>query len=222
MIIKPIAVPARVCIVTTLLAALFICTACTATPPPQKPAQEAKPSSSRLPTVQGKSAVVLEEGVPGGVIVNTLNLTARVTAIETANRKVTLLGPDGNTFNVKVGPEAVNFDQVQVGDLLDITVTEELVVYLDKYELSEPDGSGGIVALAPKGARPGGVIAETSQVTAIVTAIDSIGRKATLQFPDGRLKTIPVRDDIDLSQYKAGEKVVFQVTEMIAISVKKL
>jgi len=30
-----------------------------------------------------------------------------------------------------------------------------------------------------------------------------------------------VRDDIDLSQRKVGEKVVFQVTEMIAISVKK-
>jgi hypothetical protein len=30
-----------------------------------------------------------------------------------------------------------------------------------------------------------------------------------------------VRDDIDLSQRKVGEKVVFLVTEMIAISVEK-
>jgi len=30
-----------------------------------------------------------------------------------------------------------------------------------------------------------------------------------------------VRDDIDLSRRKVGEKVVFQVTEMIAISVEK-
>jgi hypothetical protein len=33
--------------------------------------------------------------------------------------------------------------------------------------------------------------------------------------------TIPVRDDIDLSRRKVGEKVVFLYTEMVAISVKK-
>jgi len=64
-------------------------------------------------------------------------------------------------------------------------------------------------------------VAETVQVTATVTAIDQTNRTATLQFEDGSTKTLPVRDDIDLSQRKVGEKVVFQVTEMIAISVEK-
>jgi hypothetical protein len=150
-----------------------------------------------------------------------MDVNARVTAIDSANRKVTLLGPKGNTFAVKVGPEAVNFDQIRVGDLVNATLTEELVVYLDEEGASAPDGSAAMVALAPKGAKPGGLMAETTQVTAIVTAIDRTGRTATLQFEDGSSKTFHVRDDIDLSQRKVGEKVVFQVTEMIAISVKK-
>lgn len=190
-----------------LSAALITLTACTTVSPP--------------PPAETTSSAAVQEGVPGGVFVNTVDVSARVTAIDKANRKVTLLGPDGNKVTVKVGPEAVNFDQIRVGDLVNATLTEELVVYLDEEGASAPDGSAAMVALAPKGAQPGGLMAETMQVTATVTAIDRANRTATLQFEDGSTKTLPVRDDIDLNQRKVGEKVVFQVTEMIAISVEK-
>ncbi len=190
-----------------LAAVLLALTACsTVSPPP--PAEEA-------------SAAAIQVGVPGGVFVNTVEVSARVTAIDKTNRKVTLLESDGDKFTVKVGPEAVNFDQVKVGDLVKATVTEELVVYLDEEGVSAPDGSEAMVALAPKGAQPGGLMAETTQVTGTVTAIDRANRTATLRFDDGSTETFPVRDDIDLSRRKIGEKVVFLVTEMIAISVEK-
>ncbi len=209
--IKPVRHSARNAIwaITTalLITALVICTACTTTSPPPPP------------TETGSST--FKEGVPGGIMVDTVDVSAKVTAIDTANRKVTLLGPDGEEFTVKAGPEAVNFDQVRVGDLLNVTLTEELVVFLDDEGLSAPDGSAAMVGLAPKGAQPGGVVAATTQVTGTVTAIDQADRTATLQFDDGSKKTFPVRDDIDLSRHKAGEKVVFQITEMIAISVEK-
>lgn len=178
-------------------------------------------AKSPPPPPDAKSSAAFEKGVPGGVIVNTMDVSARVTAIDTANRKLTLLGPDGDKFTVKLGPEAVNFDQIRVGDLVKATVTEQTVVFLDKEGTSGPDGAAGVVALAPKGAQPGGIMAETVQVTAKVTAIDQTNRTATLQFKDGSSKIFPVRDDIDLSQRKVGEMVVFQVTEMIAISVEK-
>ena len=178
-------------------------------------------TTSTPPPAKAKRATAFQEGVPGGVIVNTLKVSAKVTAIDTSNRKLTLLGPDGNRFTVKLGPEAVNFDQIRVGDLVNATVTEELVVYLDEEGASGPDGSAGVVALAPKGAQPGGLVAETIQVTATVRAIDRSNRTATLQFEDGSTKIFPVRDDIDLSRRKVGEMVVFQHTEMIAISVEK-
>lgn len=190
-----------------LFAGLLTITACSTVSPPPPP--------------KGAASAAFKEGVPGGVFVNTVDVSARVTAIDTADRKVTLLGPEGNRFTVKVGPAAVNFDQIRVGDLVNVTMTEELVVYLDEEGASAPDRSVGVVALAPKGAQPGGLMAGTTKVTAIVKAIDQTGRTATLQFEDGSSKTFPVRDDIDLSQRKVGEKVVFQVTEMIAISVEK-
>jgi hypothetical protein len=208
---KPVRHWAPAAIVTNpaalLLVIFFALTACTTATPPPAPV--------------GTSSTVYKEGVPGGVFVDTVEVSARVKAIDTANRKVTLLGPDGEKFTVKAGPQAVNFDQIRMGDLVNATVTEELVVYLDEEGVSLPDGAAGVVALAPKGAQPGGLMAETTQVTATVTAIDQTNRTATLRFEDGSTRTFPVRDDIDLSRRSVGETVVFLLTEMVAISVEK-
>ena len=69
--------------------------------------------------------------------------------------------------------------------------------------------------------KPGGLVAQVTQVTAMVVAIDQTKRTATLRFDDGSTETFPVRDDIDLSRHKVGERVVFRHTEMVAISVEK-
>jgi translation elongation factor P/translation initiation factor 5A len=189
-----------------LSAALLAFTSCSSPPPP--PAETT-------------GALAYQEGVPGGVIVNTVKVTAKVTAIDLAKRKVTLLGPDGKTFTVNAGPAAVNWDQVRVGDQVNATVTEQFVVFVSEEGAAPSDGSAALVSLAPKGAQPGGLVAETTQVTAKVTAIDLKHRKATLQYEDGSTKTLPVRSDVDLGKRKVGEQVVFQVTEMLAISVDK-
>ncbi len=186
---------------------LLVLTACSTPTPP--------------PPAKGGSAVAFQEGVPGGVIVNTVEVSARVTAIDQVNRKVTLLKQDGKKSIVKVGPEAVNFDQIKVGDLVTATVTEALVVFLEEEGAPAAEGTAGMVALAPKGARPGGLAAQVNQITGTVTAIDQANRTATLRFENGSSRTFSVRDDIDLSQRKVGDRVVFRVTEMIAISVEK-
>jgi len=194
-------------VVLVVLAMLLAFTSCKSVPEPPPP--------------EAASAGAYQEGVPGGVIVNTIDVSARVKDIDKENRKATLLGADGKTFTVKVGPEAVNFDQVAVGDLVNVTVTEELVVYLDEEGMSPGDAAAAVVALAPKGAQPGGLVAGTVQVTGTVTAIDLMRCTATLQFGDGSVRTFPVRSDIDLSKRKVGEQVVFRVTEMVAIKVEK-
>ena len=194
-------------ILALLFTALFTIAACTTTSPPPAP--------------QVNTSVAMQEGVPGGVTVNSVEVTAKVTAIDTKNRKVTLLLPEGDKETVMVPPEAINFDQIQVGDLVKATLTEEVVIYLDQWGASVPDEFAAGVALAPKGAKPGGIIAGAVKVTATVIAIDETMRTATVRFDDGLVETFPVRDDIDLSLRKVGEKVVFIITEMIALSVEK-
>jgi Cu/Ag efflux protein CusF len=190
-----------------LPAALFTFTSCS--------------SASKPPPAVGSAVESYKKGVPGGVFVQTVKVTATVTAIDQVKRKATLLGDDGKKFTVQVGREAVNFDQVRVGDQVIATVTQKVVVSLDDKAASAGEGEATVMARSPKGGQPGGLAAETIQVIGTVIAIDLEKRKTTLQFEDGSTETFSVRPDLDLSRHKVGERVVFRVTEMVAIRVEK-
>lgn len=180
---------------------------------------EAASDSPPPPVRRGEAAFI--PGVPGGIAVNTLDVSAEITAIEQEERRVTLLGADGKDFTVKLGPEAVNFDQLKVGDMVNATVTQELVIYLQEEGAGEVDAAAEMVALAPKGAPPGGLVVEAKRVTGTVLEINEENRTVKMQFENGNSKTLPVRPDIDLSKRKVGEKFVFKVTEMIAVRIEK-
>jgi hypothetical protein len=170
---------------------------------------------------QGATLVATQPGVPGGVMINTYQITATVKAIDAEDRKVTLVGADGKDAVVKCGPEVVNFPQIHVGDQVKATVTEQLVVFMAKDAPPQTDGAATTVALAPVGAKPGAAVAQTMQVTATVVAIDLEHHRATLEFPDGSKKTVAVRPDVDLTKRAIGEQVVIRVTEAVAISVQE-
>jgi hypothetical protein len=178
-------------------------------------------SCSSTPKGETTAAAAHKEGVPGGVVVQTHKTTATVTGIDAPNRQVTLVSPEGKKTTVRCGPEVINFDQIHIGDQVKVTVAEELVVYMAKDRPPASDGEGALVALAPKGAKPGAFMAQTKQVTAKVEAIDLKHHKATLKFPDGHTETFAVRKDVDLAQRQVGEEVVLRATEAFAVSVEK-
>ena len=178
-------------------------------------------SCSTAPEGERATLVAAQQGVPGGIIVQTHKVTATVTAVDAPNRKVTLVTPDGKKETCTVGPEVVNLDQVRIGDQVKATVTEELAVYVRKAGTPTKDGEATAVALAPVGAKPGVVMANTIQTTASVKAIDLKHHKATLLFPDGKTKTFSVRPDVDLNDAQIGDQVVIRSTESVAVLVEK-
>jgi hypothetical protein len=167
------------------------------------------------------ASVAYATGTPGGTFVQTYQVKATVAAIDKATRKVTLVNAAGIKKTVKAGPEIINFDQIRVGDQLKVLVAQELVVSVAGEGETPTTGTGQVVALAPKGAKPGGIMADTTQVTAKVTAIDNEHHLATLQFEDGTTKTVPVRPDVDLSKRKVGDKVVIRMTDALAIGIER-
>ncbi len=178
-------------------------------------------SCTTEPKGEGARLTAIQPGVPGGVMIETYQETATVTGIDKATRKITLVTKDGAKSTFKAGPEVANFDQIQVGDQVKATVTEQLVVFARKAGEPSRDGAAAAVALAPLGDKPGVLMAETVEVTAKVKSIDVKHQKATLLFPDGTSKTFKVRKDVDLTKRTAGEDVVIRSTEAMAITVEK-
>jgi len=162
-----------------------------------------------------------DPGVPGGVRVATHTVTANITDIDKDKRLLTLALPEGQKSTVRCGREIVNFDQLKVGDQVKAVVTEELAVSMVDPNTTPQTGGSTAVALAPEGGKPGGMLAETRETVATVSAIDEKTRHATLKFPDGTSHTVEVREDIDLSKHKVGEKVLIRTTQTLALSVEK-
>jgi Cu/Ag efflux protein CusF len=138
-------------------------------------------TSCSTPGVYEETATLEKAG--GAAIVDTFKATATVTAIDAATRKVTLKLADGGRKTIKCGPAVANFAQIEINDRVSVTITEELAVFLGAG--SPPSAAGATtVALAPIGAKPGGMMADTVQVTAKIAAIDVKNRKVTQ--PAGR------------------------------------
>lgn len=172
-------------------------------------------------THEGVRTTTFQPGKPGGVILDTYQETATVTAVDRATRKVTLVNTKGRKSTITAGPEVANFAQIAVGDQVKAIVAEETVITVRKPGKPTDTRAAAGMALAPLGAKPAAVAAETVEVTAKVHSIDVKHQKATLQFSDGTRMTYKVRQDVDLTQQHVGDEVVIRVTDAVAISVEK-
>jgi ABC-type Fe3+-hydroxamate transport system substrate-binding protein len=180
---------------------LFILSACSTSSPVEQSSAVAKSDTSTT-------------------FIDTFKATATVTAIDSATRIVTLTLANGKHITVKCGPGVVNFKQIHVNDLVKVSVTEELAIYLDKGKRMGVSGSSS-GAFAAIGAKPGGTMAETVQETVRITAINTKARQVTFRRNDGISLTTNVRDHIDLSKAKVGDSVTISHTQGIAVSVEK-
>ena len=178
-------------------------------------------STTYGPIDENTPGATYEKGVPGGTVVETYEITATVTDVDAAGRTVTLRAKNGEKKTVKCGPDVINFDQIQVGDVVKAKVTSELTVAMADAGTPPSDSETAVVVLAPKGAKPGTLMAATQQYTATITAIDLKRRLATLHFPDGSTRTFAVRKDVDLTQRRVGEEVRFRVAMAMAIAMEK-
>jgi Cu/Ag efflux protein CusF len=166
-------------------------------------------------------AVAIEaKGETGGIIAQAVVIQATVTAIDKANRVVTVKGPDGKTRTFKVGEEARNFNQAEVGDILTLKYQEALALQLEKAPGAKPGMSvSEEMSRAKAGDKPGGMVQRTVTVVGTVTAIDTKAQRVTVRGPEGNELDIKVQDPAKLKNVKTGDLVSATYTEALVISV---
>ena len=157
----------------------------------------------------------------GAIEVGALTATSKVTAVDPAERTVTLNNADGVTNTYKLGKKIRNFDQIKVGDDVKATLLESVAVTVSKSS-APPDASGGdLVAVAPKGAMQGVIMAKTRQITAKIASVDTQARTVTVEGPAGGTPTIKVGPKVNLDELQKGDDVTLRVTDALAIRVEK-
>ena len=169
----------------------------------------AQTASTMVGTAPGKAGAM-----------ETVKVTATITAIDKATRDVTLKGPQGNEMVVTAGPEVKNFDQLKVGDQVNLNYMEALTLELKK-------GGGMVVARTEKagaaGAKPGekpaGAVGRQVTVVADVVALDPAKQVVTLKGPQ-RTVDLKIPDPEQFKRIAKGDQVEATYTQALAIAVE--
>jgi hypothetical protein len=158
-------------------------------------------------------------GQPGGVASSITTVEADVIGIDYKKRIVVLQDAQGNRRTLTIGKEAVNFDQVKVGDHVTMEIASEILVFMQDAPSEAINTERSVELKAPKGDKPAMLAADIQQLSAVITAVDVATHQATLTFEDGRVQTVTVRPDVELSQTMVGQTMVIRLTDAITLSV---
>ena len=93
---------------------------------------------------------------PGVIEAEVVKLQATVTAVDPADRAVTLRGEDGREVEVALSDQVKNFDQIKVGDTVTATLYEATAIFVRKAEGEPAAAEAGVVQVARPGDKPGG------------------------------------------------------------------
>ena len=157
----------------------------------------------------------------GAIEVGAITATSKVTAVDPAKRTVTLTNEAGETNTYTLGKNVRNFDQIKVGDEVKATLLESVAVTVSKSSAPPNAGERDMVAVAPKGAMPGVIMAKTRQITAKIVSVDPQARTVTVEGPAGGTPTIKAGPKVNLDELQKGDDVTLRVTDALALRVEK-
>jgi len=157
----------------------------------------------------------------GGSRHQEITITATVEKVDQKERLVTLLGPDGTTETIRVGPEVRNLPQVKRGDSVIATYYQSIA-----YEIVKPseaklgEASLGGVAAAEPGQKPGAVGGQAHTLVADIVKLDRKNQQAVLKGAEGKIITVNVQRPEVFDKVKVGDRVQITYTEAVGIDVK--
>ena len=168
-----------------------------------------------------QTGTVMAGTAPGKAgVVETIKVTATITAIDKATRDVTLKGPQGNEITVTAGPEVKNFDNLKVGDQVNLNYIEALTLELKKgggmiVQRTEKAGAAG----AKPGEKPAGAVGRQVTVVADVVAVDPAKQTVTLKGPK-RTVDLRIPDPEQFKRVAKGDQVEATYTQAVALAVE--
>jgi Cu/Ag efflux protein CusF len=190
-----------------VLAVALIATAFAATAPAQQP------------STMGGAAVSSE---PGRVkVVRTVEISAKVVAIDKATRTVTLKGAHGDAVDVVAGDEVRNFDQIKLGNFVVVRYADALALELRKTKTAPGDVTVSEGSSRAKlGEQPAAAGGRRITAIAEVVAVDPKKSTITLKGPRGNIVTLDVQNPDQFKVVKKGDQVDVSYTEALALSVE--
>lgn len=178
--------------------------------------------TSALVLAQGDTAAPQPaEETEGLRAATVLTIHGTVTAVDKAEKSVTVQVTGGQTYTLKVD-NPVNLDAASVGTMVVVRYYESVSVRKKKPSESLPtlSVSGGVVT-AKAGGIPGAVAEEHLKAVVSVVQVDAASGTVTIKGSEGTIETVKANNPKILSHLKAGDDLVITTSRASAISLDK-
>lgn len=154
-------------------------------------------------------------------------LQAKITAINTKTRTVTLVGASGDKVTLTAGP-AVRLEKLRVGDRVNAQYYRSVA-----FMVRPPTGGNGTPAtddqitqlVAQSAQAPGGVGVRLTRISGAIVGIDLAAHRVDLVSPSGGgIYTIDVTDPSRiamLGSLKVGDTVTAVISQALAVSIER-
>ncbi|HEY2796486.1 MAG TPA: hypothetical protein VGK26_01240 [Thermoanaerobaculia bacterium] len=148
-------------------------------------------------------------------------VTATVVKIDPANRVLSLKDAQGEVVDVSVSPAVKRFPEIKVGDQLNITYTEALVIGVSKADSSTALGTSVEQSIEPKkgGEKPAGVATSRVKATVAVESVDLAKREVKVHTASGDTETFHIQNPKNAEGLKAGDKITIVYEEAVAVAI---
>src|SRR5262249_16838717 len=153
---------------------------------------------------------VYSTGTPGKAVATRYhNFIGMVQTVDTASRKLTLKGEYGHIETINVPPEVKQFDEVSVGDTIEVEVQEGVLFeYQPVGNATAPPKAMVAEARAATDQPPTGAAGATIQTTVTVTAIDLESRVVHVQDPDGNKYEVRASPTLAIEKLSVGDRLL--------------
>jgi hypothetical protein len=163
-------------------------------------AQDAPPASApQQSALASQAQSVLANAEP-------VHVQAKIVGIDRGARIVTLRGPRGNDLDIGLSKQVSNFDQLNVGDTVDVLYKNALLVTAEKVTGKDKGIRKRVDTNVYLPASSGYDAARQVEVQATVKHINAKKREVTLR---GAYQTVTVQatPDVDLKTLKVGDTI---------------
>ncbi|MEM9381952.1 MAG: hypothetical protein AAGB93_18495 [Planctomycetota bacterium] len=164
------------------------------------------------------------EPMKSAEISNEVTASARVVAIDPATREITIEREDGSQVEMVAGPEVRNFDQIEVGSVVEASYVETIAArLLEEGEAGEEPAAGVAAGRAAEGEAPGVGLAVGVTMTVEVQSVDKDQHLVVFTDPDGILHAVRAEREIGqqfVQGLKQGDRVELTITEALALTVE--
>jgi hypothetical protein len=148
---------------------------------------------------------------------------ATIVAIDRAGRTLTVQRQSGETRTLKAGPDVVRFDELAVGDVIQVQYRQDLE--LEAQPPGSPDvpmSSGANAVRNDRDKAPGAEASAGVQGTVVVTAIDRASRLVTFREPGGATFEVTAGPTVHLEKLQVGDRLLATYVENVAVTVVKI